>query len=113
MVTWQRYNKENISARKNKLKGTTINIKTIAANEVLNSVETAVLLELHEKISVASLLNNAESWTLNKGEEEDMEKIEVQALKNLFDLPLHIPTNALIYTFGILYTKQRIDLKTP
>ena len=111
IVTNDGKNKENISARKNKLKGSTINIKTIAANEVLNSVETAVLLELHEKMSVASLLNNAESWTLSKGEEEDLEKMEVQALKDLFDLPLHIPTNALIHTFGVLYTKQRIDLK--
>ena len=97
IVTNDGKNKENINARRNKLKGTTININTIAANEVLNSVETAVLLELHEKISIASLLNNAESWTLSKGEEEDIEKMEVQALKDLFDLPLHIPTNAIIY----------------
>ena len=30
---------------------------------------------------------NAESWNLNKGEEHEIEKVEMQAIKNLFDLP--------------------------
>ena len=93
------------------MQATTTHIHTIASSETLNKIETAVLLELHEKVSIASLLNNSESWNLNKGEEETAEKIEIQALKDLFDLPLHTPTAAIIFTFGTLYTKQRIDQK--
>ena len=111
IITSDGKNKENLKARKVKAKATVITVKTIAANEVINNIETAVLLELHEKICIASLLNNAESWSLNKGEEEDIEKTEIQALKDLFDLPLHIPTTAIVHTFGVLFTKQRIDLK--
>ena len=35
--------------------------------------------------------------------------MEIQAIKYLFDLPLHIPTVAIMYSFGLLYTTQRID----
>ena len=69
------------------------------------------LLKLHEKINIPALLNNSESWHLNKGEETELEKIEIQALKYLFDLPLHTPTPAIHYTFGTFYTKQRVDHK--
>ena len=47
----------------------------------------------------------------SKGEEEEIEKIEIQALKDLFDLPLHTPNAAIIFTFGTLFTIQRMDLK--
>ena len=109
IITSDGRHKENLTSRKTKLQATTTHIHTIASSETLNKIETAVLLELHEKVSIASLLNNSESWNLNKGEEETAEKIEIQALKDLFDLPLHTPTAAIIFTFGTLYTKQRID----
>ena len=103
--------KENIADRKTKLQATTTSIHTIASSEILNRIETSVLLELHEKISIASLLNNAESWNMNKGEETEIEKIEIQALKDLFDLPLHTPNVAVVFSFGTLFTNQRIDQK--
>ena len=72
-------------------------------------IETSVLLELHEKINIPSLLSNSESWILNKGEQTELEKIELQTLKNLFDLPIHTPTAAIMYSFGTLYSKFRVD----
>ena len=33
------------------------------------------------------MLYNAESWNLNKGEEHEIEKVDMHAIKNLFDLP--------------------------
>ena len=102
-------NAKNIEARKTKVNASTININTIATGEILSRIESCVLLELHEKINISSLLSNAESWTLNKGDMKDIEQIEIQALKNLFDLPIHIPTPALHYTLGTLYTKSRVD----
>ena len=73
MITSDGKNTENLKMRKTKLQGTTISINSIASSEVLNQIETLVLLELHEKISISSLLTNAESWTLNKGEEGELE----------------------------------------
>ena len=102
-------NTENIKARRQKTQATTATINTIASNEVLNRVESLVLLELHERITIPTLLNNAESWTLNKTEVEELERVEIQALKALFKLPLQTPNTAVMFTFGTLYTKQRID----
>ena len=62
-------------------------------------------------MNIPSLLNNSESWSLTKSEEENLETIEIQTLKELFDLPLHTPNVAVIHTFGTLYTKQRVDKK--
>ena len=62
-------------------------------------------------MNVPSLLNNSESWNLIKSEEENLEMIEIQTLKELFDLPLHTPNVAIIHTFGTLFTKQRVDQK--
>ena len=32
-------------------------------------------------------------------------------MKNLFDLPLHTPTGAILYSFGILHTGLKIEIK--
>ena len=62
-------------------------------------------------MSITAFLNNSETWILNKTEATLLEKTEIKALKDLFDLPLHTPTSAILYTFGILLTKIRIDQK--
>ena len=88
-------NKENIADRRKKINASTISINTIAANKVLNKIETPVLLELHGKITVPSLLNNAEAWDLTMTEQKEIEQIEISAIKSLFNLPLKTPTPAL------------------
>ena len=96
-------------SRGTKLQATTININTIASSEILHHIETTVLLDMHEKKSIAGFLTNAESWNLSNKEEKELEKLEIQAVKFLFDLPVHMPTVAILYSFGLLYTTQRID----
>ena len=110
-ITRDGKNTQNIEARKSKIKAATITVNTIAANEVLSRMETAVLIELHEKVNIPGLLCNSETWCLNKGDEKDLEKIETQALKDLFNLPIHTPTPAILYTFGTMFTKIRIHHK--
>ena len=110
-VTCDGKNAENIESRKTKMKITTMNINSIAASDVMCLMEAYVLLELHEKINIPSLLTNAESWNLNKGEMDNLERIELQAIKQLFNLPVHTPTPAIIFTFGLLYTRFRIHQK--
>ena len=102
---------KNIESRKVKTQATTININSIASTEILRKIETSVLLELHNKITIPGLLANAESWSLLKMETTEMEKIEYQALRNLFDLPLHTPIPAIIFSLGTLYTQLRIEMR--
>merc|ERR1712074_377142 len=75
----------------------------------MGNIETIVILELHEKICIPGFLNNCESWKLTKKEEMELEKIELQAIKYFFNLPIHTPSVAIVYTLGLLYTTQRID----
>ena len=81
-----------------------VTMNTIAYSGVLNKIETAVLLELHDKINLSGLLYNAESWNLNKGEEGQLEKPEIKAIKDPFNPPIHTPTAAIIYTLA--YSRQ-------
>ena len=109
LITNDGKNAKNLDQRKCKITAATTTINAIAETDVLRKIETTVLLELHEKITIPILMNNAESWNLNKGERESLERIEIQALKHLFDLPAHTPTPAILYTLGIPYTGQRLD----
>ena len=102
---------KNIESRKVKTQATTININSIASTEIMRKMETSVLLELHDKITIPGLLANAESWSLLKTETTEMEKIEYQALRNLFDLPLHTPIPGIIFSLGTLYTHLRIEMR--
>ena len=107
VITPDGKNTKNIKARQNKVTVSSISINTIAASEILYRIETPVLLDLHEKVNIPGLLSNSEAWTLLKGEENEIEKAELQCLKNLFDLPLKTHTPAVIFSLGTLYTRWR------
>ena len=111
VVTNDGKNAKNIETRKNKTFAATCGINSIAGTSVLRKIETKVILELHDKVILSALLTNAEAWTLNKSEKDEIERIEIQTLKMLFDLPIHTPTPAIIHTFGTLYTNLRIEKK--
>ena len=104
-------NAKNLTDRKNKMITSIVTIHTIAANEILNKIETSILIDLHEKINIPGLLANSEAWNLSKGEKDELEKIEIQTLRDLFDLPIHTPTPAIIYSVGTLFTSIRLDQK--
>ena len=90
-VTCDGKNAENIESRKTKMKITTMNINSIAASDVMCLMEAYVLLELHEKINIPSLLTNAESWNLNKGEMDNLNGLNFKpssnCLTSLYTLP--------------------------
>ena len=111
IITTDGKNEKNIEARKSKVIASVVSINTIAATDVLRRIETSVILELHDKVILSALLNNAEAWTLNCGDKDNLDRTEIQALKYLFDLPAHTPTPGIIHSFGTLYTRHRIDKK--
>ena len=101
-------NAMNLESRKNKMQAKSTYANSIAASDVLCLIESTSLIQLHEKENIPGLLTNCESWCLLKGDVEVLERIEIQALKHLFDLPVHTPTPAVIFTFGTIYTNQRV-----
>ena len=111
LITNDGKNIKNLEQRKNKITAATTTINAIAETEVMRKIETTILIKLHETITIPILLNNAESWNLSKGERDILEKIEIQTLKHLFDLPAHTPTPAILYSLGIPFTGQRLDKK--
>ena len=68
-------------------------------------------LDLYEKSIITSFFYNVESWTLTKTEEKHIDKIGVQAVKRLFNLPITTPTAAIIHSFGLLYFSEVADMK--
>ena len=111
VVTNDGKNTKNLETRKNKTFAATSGINSIAGASVLRKIESRVILELHDKVILSALLTNAEAWTLCKSEKDEIERVEIQTLKMLFDLPIHTPTPAITYTFGILYTNLRVEKK--
>ena len=105
-------NAANLDSRKNAVKAKTVFVNSIAASDVLQLIESSALMEMHETKIIPALLMNSESWNLSKGETTELERIEIQTLKHLFDLPVHTPTPAIIFSFGTMYTNQRIHKKT-
>ena len=109
LITNDGKNAKNLDERKRKLAASTTTINAIAETAVLRSIETPVILQLHEKINISALLINCESWNLNKSERAILEKIEIQTMKYLFDFSSHTPTPAILFMFGMLYTGHQLD----
>ena len=65
--------------------------------------------ELHETTTISSLLTNAEAWVLTKTQRESMDRIELWALKKLYNVPPTTPTLAVMIVSGTLFASQRID----
>ena len=63
-------------------------------HEETDCIETSVLLELHVRITIPTLLNNAEAWILQAHEVKELEQIELNCLKSLFHLPIGTPSSS-------------------
>ena len=67
-------NKKNIEDREIRVMVSTRKIMATCGNEIFKKVQLKSLLKLHNARTVASLLTNCETWELNKGEREKLEK---------------------------------------
>ena len=104
-------NEENLKERHGKLKAKVRAITTCCKNEVMQRIGVTAMLRLHEAEIIPALLNNAETWTLNKTERNMLDKMEIQALKQMIGLPQTTPTAGVILTLGTQFTSVRIDIK--
>ena len=111
MISSDGKNKLLLQTRENRLMATTIQINTTASSDIMQRIGTKVTLDLYEKSVLTSFFYNVESWTLTKTEEKQIDKIGIQAIKRLFNLPITTPSAAIIYSFGVLYFSEVADMK--
>ena len=111
MLTNDNKNKKNIELRENKINAIIRQVNTTASSDIMRGIETKVIICLYHKCIIPSLLNNAESWTLSKSEEDTLDKVGIRAIKRLFNLPNSTPSVSVIFNFGLHYITQLVDQK--
>ena len=79
ILTNDNKNKKNIQARENKIQAIIRQVNTTASSDIMRGIETKVIMCLYHKCIIPSLLNNAESWTLSKTEEDSLDKIGIRS----------------------------------
>ena len=77
----------------------------------MERVGAKVVLQLHESVTVPTLLFNAETWTLNKTEKKMIDKAEVYALKKTLGLPQTTPTAGIVVATGVLFASIRVEMR--
>ena len=77
----------------------------------MEQVGMRVALQLHESVTIPSLLYNAETWTMNKTEKSIIDKAEIYAWKQMIGLPKTTPTAAIMFSVGALFASIRIEMK--
>ena len=104
-------NKQNLEERFKKVKNTTREIMSCGSADIMRKIELNVCLKLHEIMTIPMMLNNCESWILTQSDRNELEKMELWALKRLVNLPRTTPSVAVRVITGTLYTEERIDEK--
>ena len=104
-------NKKNLEERENKVMAATRKLISLCGTDVIKNIQMRALLKLHETCTASMLLSNCETWILNKGEREYIQKIELWALKKILHVPITTPTPAVWFITGFLLTPIQIDKK--
>ena len=104
-------NDENLKERFNKMKASVRAIITCCSSKLMQKIGVRVIHRLYESETIPALLNNAETWTLNKTERNQMDKTEIQALKKMIGVPQTTPTAGVLMTLGTLCASIRVDIR--
>ena len=104
-------NQKNLLERVKKVKGAVRSIMTCGKSEVMKRIETGVLLRLNTTVTLPTLLFNSETWTLNKGERKEIDKIAIWAWKQMLGLPTTTPSPAIVYATGSIYASIQVEMK--
>ena len=87
-ITQNGSNKIHIEEREIKVMIATRKIIALCSSDVIRKMQLKALIKMHETCTLATLLANCETWLLNKGEREKIQKIELRALKKILNVPL-------------------------
>ena len=77
----------------------------------MKRIGTKIALELHEVVTIPTLLYNSETWTINKTEKDSINRAEIQAMKRVLGLPSTTPSAGIVVSTGILFASVRIVTK--
>jgi hypothetical protein len=80
-------NVDNIENRRSKASKAALVIITCCRTPVMDKLKVDTIICLHESISVSALICNSEAWIRTKTDEQNLEKIEIKALKRILMLP--------------------------
>ena len=70
-----------------------------------------VVVKLHDVVTVPTLLYCSETWTLNKGEKDEIDKLKIWSWKKMIGLPKTTPNPAVIFATGAMYPSVRIEMR--
>ena len=111
MITRNGKNKENLVQRCSKVKNAVRAVVSFANDQTMRSSQMRVVVKLHDAVTVPTLLYCSETWTLNKGEKDEIDKLEIWAWKKMIGLPKTTPNPAVIFATGAMYPSVRIEMR--
>jgi hypothetical protein len=76
-------------------------IKSVGAEQTLSNIKMASYLELHDKCLIPSLLYNCETWILTEKEKNQINDLQIKALRALLRTPPAVPKLAYQAELGI------------
>ena len=103
-------NTKNLDKRINKVKAAVRAVASFAKGPLLRGGQMKVLIMLHEAVNIPTLLYCAETWTLSKGEFDELDRLELWSWKKMIGLPKTTPNAAVMYVTGALYPSIRIQM---
>ena len=77
----------------------------------MKRIGTRIAFQLHETVTMASMLFNAETWTLNMTAKKVNDRAEMYAWKKMLGLPKTTPTAGVVVTVGLLFASIRVEKK--
>ena len=77
----------------------------------MKQIGAKIALELHEVVTIPTLLYNSETWTINKTEKSFINRAEVYAMKKVLGLPKTTPTAGIVPSTGMMSASVRIEMK--
>ena len=97
---------------RSKIKGMALEAKRIGHEKKTGNMSTDVIISIYEKTIIPAILYNLEVWTnWRKKDWEEMEKVQAEALKIMFDLPISTPYWGMLAEFGIWTMRKRVMYK--
>ena len=102
-------NKRNLEDREIRVMSATRKIIALCEADVIRKIQLKALIKLHETCTIPTLLTNCETWTLNKGERQKIQKVELWALKKILNVPITTPSPAIWFITAFLLTPILID----
>ena len=103
----------HINPKLGKIQGVVNSIKHLTKEQVFVKTRTTVILDLHEKCLIPTILYGCETWSLNNTQMKKLEDIQHKSLCSLLKILISTPKAALLGETGVQYMETRIHMRQP